>query len=433
MVDSPDAEDPGPVLERTELIQFIIPLPDKLPYRNQSTIAREFDELVPGLPLKSMSAIRKGEELPVGPQPLFVSAQLYQTHPSTNAFATVSEAIMLVIDRVHAGPPWLPVIRRRLLRGRFLKRLHSGRTGSPEINAITVASVVTPLRVGRRLNDEVDAAFERSMLWLREIVGDYRVRTGSPVRLPAPETMPGHVMYFLRDIAPRSKWREGSILRVGEFPFALSLVPHDQEVGDGLVPSLHAYTSGHPTGVVLEHLVQADVASTRDGDLRASTVLLETSVEVAVDSLMGMLLWELKTDLQEARAQFAPRRGFTHRMGRIALYLPGNWDSRHGGPVGSWHQNLAKLRHRVVHEGYEPTRAEAALARTACVDMHDYIAACLLDASAFPKTAISLLGPRSIERIGTLTADMTEFLESGTQGDWMRGYLQWMRDLQDVD
>lgn len=126
---------------------------------------------------------------------------------------------------------------------------------------------------------------------------------------------------------------------------------------------------------------EAEVALARDGHWRSAVLFAATAAEVLLDELLMHLLWERADRPEDAAHLFVDQRQGS--IGRVRKeYHPlvgGDWSVKGEGPVATWVKQVAGLRHRVIHSGYEPTAGEADRATRALRDLELYVRDLLAD------------------------------------------------------
>jgi hypothetical protein len=121
------------------------------------------------------------------------------------------------------------------------------------------------------------------------------------------------------------------------------------------------------------------------------------------------------------------RRASQHLGGRLG----GDWNTRGQGPIGSWAQRLAPLRHRVVHSGYVPTRKEAREAVTIVASVDNHVKVRLADnRTRYMRTTLLAVGEPRLKREGLWEGELKRFAEQADEEPaWIPMFLAWREQL----
>jgi hypothetical protein len=116
--------------------------------------------------------------------------------------------------------------------------------------------------------------------------------------------------------------------------------------------------NGHPFILPSEMILMAGRFFSHE-DYRLTVINLGTGFEAFVSALLRSLMREKLVD--EAKIQsYLENSGLTQRVTKLGLYIEGDFDMKNGsGPLGVWYRRPYHIRHRAVHAGYTPTKAEA--------------------------------------------------------------------------
>ncbi|MCU1600643.1 MAG: hypothetical protein JWO22_1352 [Frankiales bacterium] len=171
----------------------------------------------------------------------------------------------------------------------------------------------------------------------------------------------------------------------------------------------HRLAAGeHTTFSAFEELRrEAIISLRRGGDHRITLVMAAAASERLIEELYVHLSWEAGDDHDDVATELQNRREVLPRIGNwFAPLLGGCWDLNTHPPLLAWRDDVARLRNRVVHSGYEPTRHEAAAALAGLADLTGYFSERLshLDICArYPLTAIVFIGTRELEARGCMS------------------------------
>ncbi|WP_225754813.1 hypothetical protein [Actinotalea sp. Marseille-Q4924] len=181
----------------------------------------------------------------------------------------------------------------------------------------------------------------------------------------------------------------------------------------------------------LDAVVEANVGG-RPGE---SVVQTAIAAEILLDAVLGVIMWEKRTAVDEAATVFS--KPLTSRVQTdYHPRLGGQW-SVTGQKLSPWHSHVAGVRNRVVHAGYRPSGAEARTAMDALRALELFIGDRLAERfKSHPKCAWLFLGAAGLEGRGRLGAglrwaeDVGEPLEDAMVG-WLKAYRLWREQVDD--
>jgi hypothetical protein len=172
----------------------------------------------------------------------------------------------------------------------------------------------------------------------------------------------------------------------------------------------------------------------RTGDYRLAALLFGIAAESLLDELMLHLMWEeAKTPEGVAASWFdgldrRVREELPHRLG-------GPWDATKRNPVGVWAQDVAALRHRVVHAGYTPTEREARASFDAVNALVTHVCDRLARPETmrtYPRTAIALAGEGGLRRRNAYTAKIRRLEGDRKEVPWTETFTRWRESWRRV-
>ncbi|CAG7637403.1 hypothetical protein E143388_07891 [Rhodococcus opacus] len=207
-----------------------------------------------------------------------------------------------------------------------------------------------------------------------------------------------------------------------------ALTEHIGTVDFGLVAAqLSRLRLGDRVMSFAERRVDARHELSVKGDFGSAVVQLAIACEVILDGLLGMVLWEGGANETEASVIFST--DITPRLkSEYAPRLGGNW-ALNTGILGSWFDDVAGMRNRVVHGGYRPTGAEARRASESVEALAKSISDRLCDKfKDYPKTAWLFLGPTGFQDRNRFSRRVKEWIDSQPENavlDWVREYSEW--------
>lgn len=294
----------------------------------------------------------------------------------------------------------------------------------------TIVEAVTPLVEVEGPLDPVSAAFDRCVDRLSQLANSYRRAALQPIARITRERLPLSIYYLTFDIgSPKANWSHGLFLAHMSAPQLLVIDPASPEQVADIKRHLAASLGRHPLTPYIDRVVDANHAL-RQGDTANAVVLAQVGAEIFLDALLGLLLWEEGTSPQEA-AEGVFASGLTRRVRTaFAPRLGGDWNLQAAGAVGGWKRDLYELRGRVIHAGYEPTRAEARQALQALAALEDFAKARVVERrSQCPRTALIVLGPDGLARREGWDRRIREFAEQNEANTWLRDYNTWREEL----
>lgn len=116
---------------------------------------------------------------------------------------------------------------------------------------------------------------------------------------------------------------------------------------------------GSPFATWRERYVDAVGALRTRGDTASSVLAGQTASEVLIDAVLSLLMWEEGVEPEIAAQSFREGKVLARLRHDVPPRLKGRWSTTGSGAVARWFENSHKLRHRVVHGGYTPSRIEA--------------------------------------------------------------------------
>jgi hypothetical protein len=173
----------------------------------------------------------------------------------------------------------------------------------------------------------------------------------------------------------------------------------------------------------LERFAEARRALQFEGQYGAAITLSNTASEVLLDALLACMYWEMGRSPEAVADVFAEGRLAKRVKTHFSELLGGKWVLDGTGPVADWFHKCYKVRHRVVHAGYSPTRLEAQMALDSVMSLSGYcwdrIAA---KRKKFPRTALMTLAEGGLRKRGVWCEFMQEFT---TEESWIRQSHEW--------
>lgn len=284
-------------------------------------------------------------------------------------------------------------------------------------------------------------ALNRCLLVITEIVRTYRVAFGVPCLVPT---------YELLDIfVPFQKASAVVITDIGEDGFHFD----DADWGNvGVLTLDHSNVPGVPLGdqvsvhsekmryfgdlldmksplfFWLERFAEAHRAFNVEGQYGAAVTLSNTASEVLLDALLATLYWEMNKNPDDVASVFAEGRLAKRVKTNFSELLGGRWVLDGAGPVAEWFHTCYKMRHRVVHSGYSPSRLEAKAALESVLALSDYCwDRIATNRKKFPRTALMVLSEDGLVRRNKWCGFMDKFATevAPNEDSWIRQSHAW--------
>lgn len=285
-----------------------------------------------------------------------------------------------------------------------------------------------------RFRDAISDAFDRGLEVVREVQRAHYAVRRTPVRLVTREALPMAVPFGIRRVFDD----DGEPLPV-DVPMSLYMLNMNLPVaGDDLDAAeqnmfgaaLREQSLHGPFTSYLDFRREAQVALSRDGAYRAAVLFTATACEVLLDDLLAHLLWQDGLRPETAAAVFDS--WLTSRVKReYQPRLGGRWDTAGGGPVAGWSHDVAGLRNRVVHAGYQPTLDETRRAADAADNLQTYLGNLLSNRTGrYPRTALILPGEAGLRRRGRWTRRLDELRHSPDEIPWTETFGRWRLAMQ---
>jgi hypothetical protein len=293
---------------------------------------------------------------------------------------------------------------------------------------VTIIEVSTALKGQEEI--DTSAAFDACLSALQDLLRAYSVSAHHGMPLVTRELLPP-IALFIRRTLFTQKWdtRLSAMFVNTNMPDAF-LPELDQSGLTKLVQTLSRLKQGHPMIPYQEARIRARHALVEEGNYPDAVVHSETAVEILIDAILTLLLWEEGESPTEAGHNIFTKHLPWRLEQAVASRLRGDWLRAGTGPISRWDSQLAFLRGRVIHAGYRPTLDEA---RT-CLDIGteiDQMVRVRLAAAAgtFPKTALLILGKPGLERLNGWTRKVQEAAKSSDIPVWIKEYAEWRRAL----
>ncbi|WP_406269854.1 hypothetical protein OHT93_17295 [Streptomyces sp. NBC_00191] len=289
-------------------------------------------------------------------------------------------------------------------------------------------------------------AFNRCMEAVSEMVRTYRAAFEVPCSIPTYEQTHNAVLYQFAPAAIMSPnipgfldvdacdWGELGLLFLdhGNLPDHTPDGIRTEEGEDRFFYFRRLLDEASPLFLWRERFTDARRALWVEGRYGESVTMGNTASEVLLDGILSLLYWEKREDASNLASVFAEGALVRRLKSKFPGLLGGAWSLDTPGAVSEWFHHAYKLRHRVVHGGYRPSRIEAQRALNA---VHSLSLHCL-DRIAerrneFPRAALILISKEGLEQRGKWCTKMQNFHHDVAPGEdpWLEAYGAWRSEL----
>ncbi len=181
------------------------------------------------------------------------------------------------------------------------------------------------------------------------------------------------------------------------------MTPLSREVLDELSTRHIRAFAGDPFAVYAERRLEAEIEVQTNGRPRESVVQTGIAAEVLLGAILGLTMWEehLADALTVEEAASVLSLPLANRIKtQYSKRLGGKWSSD-TDPVKGWQTDVASVRNRVVHAGFEPEKHQAYAAAQALLALEKYIGDRLaVKWKTYPRTAWLFLGTSGFKTRG---------------------------------
>ncbi|MBB2893730.1 hypothetical protein [Flexivirga oryzae] len=299
-------------------------------------------------------------------------------------------------------------------------------------------AVIDPLLVERRLRNAIAVAITDLRSIQRATVAFQR----EPTIISSIERLPLFVPVILRRASQIGDPTVAPEVNLMVTRGVIGSIVAPQTISTDMMVSLSDTRHRLDNGVFSAHLDlhrEAMVAIDRYGDMRMGALLLGISAESLLDELILHLMWEEAKSPEHAAREWM--RGLDARVrSELPSRLGGPWDMTRRNAIGVWAQEVAALRHRVVHAAYIPSRAEAEAAVRGVNRLVSHLCDRLAAQdilSKYPRTALSLACEDGLRRRNAYTRRLSELQNDRREVPWHETFVRWReawrRTRQDID
>lgn len=172
----------------------------------------------------------------------------------------------------------------------------------------------------------------------------------------------------------------------------------------------------------------------RYGNYRQSIVSTSAGAESFLNNILELLMWEEGQTASEAAVVMGGATGILTRCKRhLPGRLKGAWDHTRPGPIKCWSDDILKVRNRIVHAAYAPSRKEAIDALAALDQLVAFIADRFAEdpvRGKYPRSIILSVGQSSLEKRGVWTNQLKSLQENHAH-EWRLEFRNWSLALVD--
>ncbi|MFE8915800.1 hypothetical protein [Streptomyces globisporus] len=231
-----------------------------------------------------------------------------------------------------------------------------------------------------------------------------------------------------------SEWDAGGTIMLhhanfSDFPSGIEIAPEHE---DRLLYFRRMLDQGNPLFLWKERYVEARGALYKEGNYGAAVTLSNTASEVLLDGLLGLLYWELGRKPEEVATIFSEGRLARRVKSNFSELLGGNWSLDGAGPISDWFHKCYRLRHRVVHGGYSPSRLEAEVAAQSALALSSYCWERLAERrKKFPRTAMMAISEEGLRKRHKWCGSMQKFMSevAPREPSWLDAAQAWRQEM----
>jgi hypothetical protein len=193
--------------------------------------------------------------------------------------------------------------------------------------------------------------------------------------------------------------------------------------------------AGDPFMAYAERRLEAEIEVRTNGRPGESVVQTGIAAEVLLGAILGLAMWE-----EHGRSELTIERAAEVLSMPLATRVKTQYSKRFGGkwfldtdPVQRWQTDIANVRHRVVHAGFQPEKHQAYGALDALQALERFVGDRLAAKwKVYPRTTWLFLGTSGFKRRGNNKLRQAEEW-ANTEGmkpvDWIREYQAWREQV----
>ncbi|MFC9267709.1 hypothetical protein ACFTXJ_08075 [Streptomyces zhihengii] len=370
----------------------------------------------------------------------FVHLQFFQTEGTARSKGAL-DASLEVLRRVQGSVGKDVEELDEILQGQYTTVVATTLMDAAPIDA---ASFKSPQDVPVE-RDAVNRCVDEISRFLRT----YKVALEALCSIPTYETLGPLIPFEVGDWVPliagdgsetdfrRPEWSDGGSIMLSHYN--LADYPAGSEISESNEGRIEYFRQvleqGNPLFLWKERFVEARTAIFKEGRYGAAVTLSNTATEVFLDALLALLYWESAKKPDEVAEYFAEGRLARRVKVRFSELLGGKWVLDGEGHVAEWFHNCYRLRHRVVHGGYSPTRLEAIEALDSAFSLSRYCSDRLAEnRKKFPRSALIMLGEEGLQARQKWCQFMQDFSRdvAPREPDWRAGYVAWREEMYTI-
>lgn len=232
-------------------------------------------------------------------------------------------------------------------------------------------------------------------------------------------------------------WSESSVYMLDHFntPDWSGVESLGENPEDQLMYFGELLNQGSPLFTWRERYMDARRALWVEGRYDSAVTLAITASEVLLDGVLSLLLWESKVDPKGLGGFFAEGKLVKRVKTKYPELLGGSWSLDSEGPVSRWFHDAFKLRHRVVHGGYMPSRLEAEAALDSVYALSFHCWSRIADkCTTFPRTALIVLSESGLKERNKWSGRMDKFKRETAvaEDSWLESSAKWRSELSEA-
>ncbi len=266
----------------------------------------------------------------------------------------------------------------------------------------TVLEVAVPLE--RYELDDIHSALERAVEMGEQVLRSYYAVSQHAIPVLSLSQLPPAILYAVRAVATAEEHPAWPAREHAGLALNLRSPLHGTERPTLSFEALTGLESGRdfsgdgPFDGMLALRREFMLALRSEARIPAA-ILCGAAAEALLREILLLMVWEEGREPADAKDLASEpsiaklvRRHFHERLG-------GRWSDSQPGIISEWANDIARLRNRVVHVGYRPTRPEVENAREAHERLERFVGDSLVAAlDRYPLTALTFLGTNGLDR-----------------------------------
>lgn len=196
--------------------------------------------------------------------------------------------------------------------------------------------------------------------------------------------------------------------------------------------ALEAADEENPLAGLSEIRREALYQAEHEGNTVTSLMLYSIAAEVLLDTALFLLLWEEGVDPEKAFRIVRGDNVLGRTQDRVAKRLSVGWGERGDQTLERFKLDVYRLRNRVAHGGYLPTRDEMFTAKSSYFELERLVGDALAATSetgAYPRAAwVYLTDSGYASRRLPIPDAVRGVLDDATEPNWTAMFARWKRD-----